>query len=154
MDTKNEALKCLSQSNLEKTMAVFPEMSRSTIMRLRKNAEEIRKAVHAGRGSMKKRMPLIKYRALGEKVYEFFVRVRDAQGAVSRSLLESYIVSLPQDIQLDLMSMKVHRRDEFFTRWRRFYRVVYRRITGVKQDFSIRVRDMAAPSASSCLTKI
>ena len=49
MDTKNEALKCLSQSNLEKTMAVFPEMSRSTIMRLRKNAEEIRKAVHAGR---------------------------------------------------------------------------------------------------------
>ena len=127
LDTKHEALKCFESSNLEKTMAVFPEMSRSTIQRLTRKAEEIRRAVHAGRGSMKRRVPLMKYKPLGEKLYEFFIRVRDAQGAVSRSLLESYIASLPQDIQLDLMSLKVHRRDEFFTRWRRWYRIVYRR---------------------------
>ena len=114
LDTKNEALKALRQHSLEKTMAMFPEMSRSTIMRLPKKAAEIQKAVHAGKGSLKRRRPLIKYKPLGEKLYEFFVRVRDAQGVVTRSLLESFIASLPQDIQLDLMSLKIHRRDEFF----------------------------------------
>ena len=124
LDTKNEALKCLLGSNLETAAHVFPEMSLSTIKRLPKKAAQIRQEVHAGRGSTKRRMPLMKYRALGEKLHDFFVLVRDAQGAVSRKLLESFITTLPPEIQLDLMTLKEHRRDEFFTRWRRWYRVV------------------------------
>ena len=41
------------------------------------------------------------------------------------------------------MALSPHRRDEFFTRWRRWYKVVYRRITGVKQclpdDYQARI---------------
>ena len=98
----------------------------------------------AGRGSVKRVRPLIKYAVLGEKLYTFFVLVRDANGAVTRGLLEEFITGLPKEVQCDLMAMSAHRRDEFFSRWRRWYKIVYRRVTGVKQylpeDYHARIR--------------
>jgi hypothetical protein len=67
--------------------------------------------VHQGLGLLRKRQPLRKYKALGEKLHEFYEQVRDAQGAVTPSLLQDFISSLPQDIQLDLMAKADHRRD-------------------------------------------
>jgi hypothetical protein len=133
LDTKNEILKFRSKHTLEQTLAHFPEASRRTAMRVKLDAAKIRKAVHAGKGTKKRRRPLIKYATLGDKMFEFFCLIRDAQGAVSRSLLEEYIASTPANVQLDLMQKGDHRRDEFFSRWRDHYNVVYRRITGFKQ---------------------
>ena len=77
-------------------------------------------------------------------MHEFYVLIRDAQGAVTRALLEQFILGLPQEIQRDLMSKGEHRRDEFFARWRRWYKIVYRRVTGVKQflpdDYQLKLR--------------
>ena len=91
-------------------MACYPEASRSTIIRLKGKDHEIQKAIHGGRGQVKRSKALSKYKALGS----FFVHVGDAHGAVTRALLEEYIAGLPQEIQLDLMEKAVHRRDEFF----------------------------------------
>eukprot|EP00667_Euglena_gracilis_P028014 EG_transcript_35310 len=104
--------------------------------------------MHSGKGSQKMNRPLMKYRALGEKLHNFFVLVRDAEGVVTRALLEEFITSLPPEVQLDLMALKEHRRDEFFARWRRWYRVVYRRVTGAKQflpsDYTTRANNFKA----------
>ena len=142
--TKNEIIKFRKTHSLAETMACYPEASRSTIIRLKGKDREIQKAIHGGRGQVKRSKALSKYKALGENLHSFFVLVRDAHGAVSRALLEEYIAGLPQEIQLDLMEKAVHRCDEFFTRWRRWYKIVYRRVTGVKQflpeDYTVRVR--------------
>ncbi len=45
---------------------------------------------------MKRRKDLVKYKVLGERLWNFFVMVRDARGAVSRALLEEYMVTLPE----------------------------------------------------------
>ena len=143
LNTKHEIVKFRASHTLQETLAHFPETSRRAAMRAKFDAAKILKAVHARKGSVKRQRPLVKYAVLGEKLFEFFCMIRDAQGAVSRGLLEEYISSSPAEVQLDLMQKGDHRRDKFSCRWRAHYHVVYRRITAVKQflpdDYTKRV---------------
>ena len=72
-------------------------------MRVKAQKDKIQANVHAGKGKIKRRRRLVKYFELGEKVFEFFCLIGDAQGAVSGSLLEEYIYSLPVEVRHDLM---------------------------------------------------
>jgi len=55
------------------------------------------------------------------------------------------------------MRLREHRRDEFFARWRRWYKVVYRRVTGAKQflpaDYATRVSNFKSLLRSMSLEK-
>ena len=83
---KNEVLNFKKTHTNQETLARFPEVSLSTLKRMKKQEGEIRKAVHSGRAQIKRKRPLAKYAPLGERLNEFFVLVRDAQGAVTKSL--------------------------------------------------------------------
>jgi len=143
--TKHEILRFAQSHTMTQTMNAFPEISMTALKRLKRNREVTMKGYHPSRGTIRRMRPLAKYKVLGEHLHKFFVGVRDAQGAVNRALLEECILGLPDDVQLDLMQKGEHRRDEFFVRWRRWYKIVYRRITGVKQflpdDYATRVRN-------------
>ena len=76
--TKNEMAKFSKTHSLEQTAEKYTEVSLSTIKRVKKQTEALAKAMHAREGARKRRRPLVKYRALGEKLHNFFVLVRDA----------------------------------------------------------------------------
>jgi hypothetical protein len=155
--TKNEIAKFRASHTMAETRAQFPEVCERTIRRIAKCPLKYQEAKHKGMGGVKMQKPLMKYKALGEKLHAFFVLVRDAEGVVTRALLEQFIASLPEDIQLDLMRLREHRRDEFFARWRRWYKVVYRRVTGAKQflpaDYATRVSNFKSLLRSMYLEK-
>ena len=130
---KNEILNFRKTHTAKETLAKFPEVSPSTLKRIQRHAGQIEKAYHSGRGSTKRKVPLKMYKARGEKLHEFFMQVRDAHGAVTRGLLEEFAAGLPPEITHTFMSKGAYRRDEFFSRWRKWYGIVYRRVTGVKQ---------------------
>jgi hypothetical protein len=155
--TKSEIAKFRATSTMANTLAQFPEVSERTIRRIANSANKFEEAKHMGVGEMKKRRPLIKYKALGEQLHKFFLMVRAAEGVVTRALLEQFIASLPSEIQLDLMTLHDHRRDEFFARWRRWYKVVHRRVTWAKQflpaDYATRVGNFKSLLSSMYLEK-
>jgi hypothetical protein len=130
---KNDILRYKASHSIAETLQKFPETSRSALRRMKIAEKLIRKAVERGKGKEKRKSQLYKYRALGEHLFKFFEAIRDAQGSVSRGLLEEYVLTLPEDTQLDLMEGRDKRRDEFFARWKRQYNLVYRNISGTTQ---------------------
>ena len=68
-------------------------------------------------------------------MYDFFIAIREANGAIGRSLLEEWVGSQPKEVQKDFLTVNPDQRNLFFKRWKRIYKVVYRRITGTKQYF-------------------
>jgi len=63
----------------------------------------------------------------------FFRQVCEAQGAVSRGLLEAYVLTLPREIYQEFFTVTRSGQDEFWHRWKKFYGVSLRRVGGVKQ---------------------
>ena len=104
---KHEALLFNKNHSVKETLAKFPELSRATLFRMKKQGHVFAKAVHAQRAHVKRIKPLAKYRVLGEHVNEFFISVREAHGAVTRALLESFIGTLPSDIESGLLSRQL-----------------------------------------------
>ena len=80
----------------QETLARFPEISLSTLKRMKIQEAGIRTAVHSGRAQIKRKRPLAKYAPLGERLNKFFVMVRDAQGAVTRGLGDGNFNSKPR----------------------------------------------------------
>lgn len=105
---------------------------------------DIAKTVSKGFGEVKRKRPLQKYVDMGKAMFKFFLEVREAHGAVSRGLMESYMLSLPEDVRQEYFSITRSGQDEFWQRWRKFYGLTYRRFSGVKQyvpgDFETRLK--------------
>lgn len=115
------------------TLKKYPEISASTLTRMKKKAAVLVKAVAKGNLKGKRRRGPSKYADLWKAVYDFFVEVREANGPVSRDLLESFMLTLAPGIVKDFFQITSSGRDEFWKRWRTWYGVVYRRAAGVKQ---------------------
>lgn len=130
---KVEILNFRKNHSVQATLDRYPEICKRTLQRMAKEESKLRARLHKGGGSVKRRVPLKKYFDMGEQMHQFFIRIRDAHGAVSRDLLESYALSLPEAIRKDYFSINESSRDDVWKRWRRWYGVVYRRISGVKQ---------------------
>jgi len=56
-----------------------------------------------GKGGAESEKPFMKYEALSAELFKFFIHVRDAHGAVSRSLLESFTFNLGEKVQKRLL---------------------------------------------------
>lgn len=130
---KWEIIKYKKTHSKAETLKKFPEISESTLKRLVRRSDEIKKRVVKGIGGKKRDIPLKKYKDMGEKLLQFFNRIREAHGAVSRDLLESYAMTLPAEIVKDHFTTNPSSRDDFWTKWKRRYGLTYRRISGVKQ---------------------
>lgn len=90
--TKHEIAKFRSTHTLQETVEHFPEVCERTIRRIKKESAKYLKAVHLGEAHMKRRRRLVMYFALGEKLNDFFILIRDAEGVVTGSLLEEFPV--------------------------------------------------------------
>ena len=101
---------------MQEAKARFPEVCEWAIKSIKRKEDQIQKDFHAGLGLRNRKRPLMKYQKLGQALFDFFITIRDAHGGVSRTLLEEFILTTPAHIQLDLMSLRDHRRDEFFTK--------------------------------------
>ncbi len=144
--TRLEVLKFSKTHSNAETLRQFPEVSASTLTRIKRNETAICKAAEKGKHKEKRvKNHLRKYQALGEAFHKFFLCVRDAHGGVSRNLLEAYALTLPEDIVKDFNQVNKSSKDIFWQRWRRLHSVVYRRVSGIKQyvpgDFEKRVED-------------
>ena len=128
-----EILNYLNKHTMKETLAKYPEVSESTLKRMKRQEKSIRAMVHQGFGKMKRKKDFRKYAALGSAMYDFFIAIREANGAVGRSLLEEWVGSQPKEVQKDFLTVRPEQRNLFFKRWKRIYKVVYRRITGTKQ---------------------
>ena len=129
----HEKLKIISYRKLhdeKETLARFPEICRSTLSRMMRNEKEIRKRVAKGVFKEKRRTPLKKYAEMGASMEKFFREVREAHGAVSRGLMEAFILTLPPEVYQDYFTITQSGQDEFWFRWRRFYGLTYRRFSG------------------------
>ncbi|EPS72038.1 hypothetical protein M569_02720 [Genlisea aurea] len=141
-----EVLKFAKTHSNAETLRQFPEVSASTLTRIKRNETIIRKAAEKGKQKQKRvKNHLRKYQALGEAFHKFFLCVRDAHGGVSRNLLEVYALTMPEDVVKDFHRVNKSSKDIFWQRWRQMYHVVYRRVSGIKQyvpgDFEKRVED-------------
>ena len=129
--------------SMRETITKYPELCEKTVYRMMKEGRKLATKVHKGFAKQKRSRPLQKYREMGVAVDKFFREVRDAQGAVSRGLLDCFIPSLPARVTQDFFKITRSGRDEVWQRWRRFYGTTYRRISGVKQyipgDYETRV---------------
>ena len=70
--------------------------------------------VHQGFGKMKCQKDFRKNAALGAAMYDFFISIREANGAVGRSLLEEWVGSQPKDVQKEFMTVNFEQRNLFF----------------------------------------
>jgi len=79
--TKNEIANFRASHTMAETRAQFLEVCERTIRRIAKCPFKYQEAKHKGMGGVKMQRPLMKYKALGEKLHAFFVLVRDADFA-------------------------------------------------------------------------
>ena len=89
----------------EETLKKFSEISESTLKRLMKKENFLKKAVARGHGYQKRLCPLKKYRDMWVAMDVFFRQVREAHGAVSRNLLEAFAMSLPDVVKQDYFTV-------------------------------------------------
>ena len=88
------------------TLAQFPSVSRSTLKRMMKEQNALAKLASKGLGCKKRKQPMKKYKEMGQAVDLFFRSIREAHGAVTRSLLEAFILTLSPDIKKRVLSNK------------------------------------------------
>ena len=75
---------------------------------------------------MKRVKPFVKYAALADKLFKFFCNIRDANGAVTKGLLQAYVVSLPDEIKKDFLSVNRTSQEDFWKRWQTAYGLTHR----------------------------
>lgn len=119
--------------SINSTLERFPEISKSTLLRKKRKEAKLRKELWKGKGTSKRTKGFSKYDALAKQLYQFFTNIRDLHGGVSRGLLEAYALTLPDDVKKDYFQVNRTSQDDFWKRWRTFYDVVYRRVSGLKQ---------------------
>ena len=63
------------------------------------------KQLQLGAKDMKRQIALQKYHELGEALVQFSRRIREAHGAVSRDLLESFAMTLRNEVKKDYFAL-------------------------------------------------
>ena len=66
-----EILKYLNKHTMKETLVKYPEVSESTLKRMKRQEKSIRAMVHQGFGKMKRKKDFLKYAALGSAMYDF-----------------------------------------------------------------------------------
>jgi hypothetical protein len=152
---------------IKQTLAKYPEIkNRKMISNWCKTEAKIRECCRLGQGQrqiirtfhkyvfptdLSNQTLTFRYSELDKALVNFFVLVREVHGAVNRSLLEAYAMTLGDAITQGFTDIGEKRKDRFFRRWRRDNKVVDRRVSGM-----IVLRKMCTPSyfrrstASAC----
>lgn len=85
-------------NSVARTLVRFLEVSERTLRRMKLAKANLTKQLQLGAKDMKRQIALQKYHELGEALVQFSRRIREAHGAVSRDLLESFAMTLRNDV--------------------------------------------------------